>query len=78
MVRGLAVIVELDPDADRRRTATHAERLASPVMRRVFAPLVLRTAPPVAAIASLARDAGFAVRALRPDPIQPVYVLELV
>jgi ubiquinone/menaquinone biosynthesis C-methylase UbiE len=77
-VRGLAVIVELDPDADRRRIATHAERLASPVMRRAFAPLVLRTAPPASAIAALARNAGFEIRAQRPDPIQPVYVLELV
>lgn len=77
VVRGLVVIVELDPEADRRRIATHAERLASPVMRRVFGPLVLRTAPPSSAIAALARDAGFAIRALRPDPIQPVYVLEL-
>jgi hypothetical protein len=48
------------------------------VLRRLFAPLVLRIAPPAAAITTLARDAGFAVRALRPDPIQPVYVMELV
>jgi ubiquinone/menaquinone biosynthesis C-methylase UbiE len=78
VVRGLVVVVELDPDADRRRVATHASRLSSPLLRRLFAPLVLRIAPPAAAIAALARDAGFAVRALRPDPIQPVYVMELV
>src|SRR6185295_5362760 len=78
VVRGLTVIVELDPDADAGRVTTHAARLASPVIRRVFAPLVLRTAPPAAVIAALARAAGFTVRALRADPIQPVYVMELV
>ncbi len=77
VVRGVLVIVELDPAADRRRVANHADRLASPVLRRAFGPLVLRTAPPSAAIASLARDAGFALRALRDDPVQPVYVMEL-
>lgn len=78
VVRSLAMIVELDPDADRRRVATHADRLGSPVLRRVFGPLVLRTAPPAATIAAIARAAGFAVRALRADPVQPVYVMELV
>jgi SAM-dependent methyltransferase len=78
VVRGLAVIVELDPDADRRRVATHAERLRSPVLRRLFGPLVLGTAPPAEAILTLARDAGLALRALRADPIQPVYIMELV
>jgi ubiquinone/menaquinone biosynthesis C-methylase UbiE len=78
VVRGAVVIVELDPAADRRRIANHAGRLASPVMRRAFGPLVLRTAPPAEAIAQLARQAGFALRALGADPIQPVYVMELV
>jgi ubiquinone/menaquinone biosynthesis C-methylase UbiE len=78
VVRGLAVIVELDPDADAERIATHARCLASPVVRRVFAPLILRTAPPAAMIAALARDAGWQVRGLRADPIQPVYVINLV
>jgi ubiquinone/menaquinone biosynthesis C-methylase UbiE len=78
VVRGTLVIVELDPAADRRRIATHAARLASPVLRRLFGPLVVRTAPPAAAIAALARAAGFAVRRLAADPIQPVYVMELV
>lgn len=78
VVRGLVVIVELDPAADRRRVAAHAERLGSRVLRRVFGPLVLRTAPPAATIATVARDAGFEVRAVRADPIQPVYLMELV
>jgi ubiquinone/menaquinone biosynthesis C-methylase UbiE len=77
VVRGLLSIVELDPAADRRRVATHADRLASPVLRRLFGPLVLRTAPPAEAIVTLARDAGFALRALRADPVQPVYIMEL-
>jgi ubiquinone/menaquinone biosynthesis C-methylase UbiE len=77
-VRGVAVIVELDPDADRRRIANHADRLGSPLLRHLFAPLVLRTAPPAAAIVTLARDAGFALRDLRADPVQPVYIMELV
>ena len=78
VVRGVLSIVELDPAADRRRVANHAARLASPVLRRLFGPLVLRTAPPAEAIVTLARDAGFALRALRADPVQPVYIMELV
>ena len=77
VVRGRLSIVELDPAADHRRIATHAARLASPVLRRLFGALVLRTAPPAEAIAGLARDAGFALRDLRADPIQPVYIMEL-
>jgi ubiquinone/menaquinone biosynthesis C-methylase UbiE len=77
VVRGSAVIVELDPDADRRRIANHADRLASPLLRRAFGPLVVKLAPPAAMIVTLARDAGFALRALRADPVQPVYIMEL-
>lgn len=71
------VIVELDPDADRERIAAHADRLGSPLLRRAFAPLVLKTAPPASTIAQLARQAGFVERSLRPDPIQPVYIMDL-
>jgi SAM-dependent methyltransferase len=78
VVRGQLVIVELDPDADRRRIANHADRLGSPILRRVFGPLVLGTAPPAEKIITLARNAGFGLRALRADPIQPVYILELL
>lgn len=77
VVRARLVIVELDPAADRRRIARHADRLGSPVLRRVFGPLVVRTAPPAEAIAALAVDAGFTLRELRPDALQPVYIMEL-
>jgi hypothetical protein len=44
----------------------------------VFGPLVLRIAPPAATIATLAREAGFAIRSVRPESIQPVHIMELV
>lgn len=78
VVRGTLVIVELDPDADRRRIAAHADHLRSALLRVAFAPFVVRTAPPAGAIAALAAKAGFRQRALRPDPVQPVYMMELV
>lgn len=78
VVRGVLVIVELDPGADRARVAHHAGRLGSVMLRRLFGPLMLRTAPPAGAIAALARRAGFAQRALRGDPVQPFYIMELV
>ena len=77
VVRGSLVIVELDPDADRARVAHHADRLGSAMLRHAFGPLMLRTAPPAAVIAALAARAGFALRALEADPVQPFYVMEL-
>ncbi|MBS1123143.1 MAG: type 11 methyltransferase [Deltaproteobacteria bacterium] len=77
VVRGRLFIVELDPAADRTRVATHADRLGSPLLRRAFGPFVLRTSPPATVIAALASAAGFELRSLEPDPIQPVYVMEL-
>jgi ubiquinone/menaquinone biosynthesis C-methylase UbiE len=77
VVRGKLWIVELDPAADPTRMHAHADRLRSPLLRRAFGPLVLRTAPPAAAIAELAVSAGFAQRSLTVDPEQPVYILEL-
>ena len=74
---GVAIVVELDPAAEPRRVAAHADRLGSALLRHAFAPLVLRTAPPAAAIDELAARAGFTRRTLRADPIQPVYILEL-
>jgi ubiquinone/menaquinone biosynthesis C-methylase UbiE len=77
VVRGQLVIVELDPAADPRRTAKHADHLRSALLRRAFAPFVLRTAPTADAIAALAVDSGWRVSARRDDPVQPVYILEL-
>ncbi len=71
------IIVELDPEADPVRVATHARGLGSALLRHAFGPLVLRTAPPARMIAELAAAAGFTRRSLRADPIQPVYLLEL-
>lgn len=77
VVRGRVMIVELDPAADRFRLHAHADRLGSPLLRRAFGPLVLRTAPPAEAIVALAREAGFALRSLCADAEQPVYIMEL-
>jgi ubiquinone/menaquinone biosynthesis C-methylase UbiE len=77
VVRDRVVIVELDPAADRARVAAHAERLRSALLRRAFRTLVVRTAPPAAAIARLAGEAGFALASCEPDPIQPVYIMVL-
>jgi len=74
---GVLVIVELDPDASSRRIAAHADQLGSPLLRRAFGPLVVRTAPPLSAIEELARTAGWTTAARRDDPVQPVYILEL-
>jgi SAM-dependent methyltransferase len=71
------VIVELDPHADARRIANHADRIAGVLLGFAFGPLVVRTAPPAEAILALARDAGWSLRARTSDPIQPVYILEL-
>lgn len=77
VVRGQLVIVELDPQADPRRIAKHADQLGSMLLRRAFAPFVLRTAPTADAIAALAVAAGWRITARRNDPVQPVYVLDL-
>jgi len=77
VVRGVLVIVELDPAAEPGRVAHHAARLGSVMLRQLFGPLMVRTAPPAETIATQAGKAGFALRALTPDPIQPVYIMEL-
>ncbi|HEX5061122.1 MAG TPA: methyltransferase domain-containing protein [Kofleriaceae bacterium] len=77
VVRGTLVIVELDPAADATRAATHADAIEGALLRRAFSPLVLRTAPPAAAIATLAAQAGWRLRTRRDDPVQPVYLMEL-
>ena len=77
VVTGTLVIVELDPEADAERIATHADALGSPILRRAFGPFVVKTAPRADAIATIAEVAGWQVRRLEPDPIQPVYIMEL-
>ncbi|MEO8702842.1 MAG: methyltransferase domain-containing protein [Kofleriaceae bacterium] len=77
VVRDRLLIVELDPAADDTRMHAHADKLRSALLRRVFGPLVLRTAPPAEAISRLACEAGFTQRCLLPDPQQPVYIMEL-
>jgi len=74
---GTLVIVELDPAADARRVAAHADRLGSWFLRRAFGPLVVRTAPREAEIEAIARGAGWQLRSRRDDAVQPVYVMEL-
>jgi SAM-dependent methyltransferase len=77
VVRGSLWIIELDPAADDARIANHARGLGSRALRAAFGPLVVHTAPSAEAIVTLAREAGFALRALRRDPVQPVYMMEL-
>lgn len=74
---GALVIVELDPAADARRIAAHADRLGGWILRHAFGPLVVKTAPRAEEIEQLARDAGWQLRARRDDTVQPVYVMEL-
>jgi ubiquinone/menaquinone biosynthesis C-methylase UbiE len=75
---GRLVIVELDPTASAVRIAAHANRISSAILRTAFGPLVVRTAPPVEAIEDLAVGAGWHRDELRDDPVQPVYILELI
>jgi ubiquinone/menaquinone biosynthesis C-methylase UbiE len=75
---GRLVIVELDPTASAVRIAAHADRIPSKILRTAFGPLVVRTAPPVEAIEDLAVGAGWHRDELRDDPVQPVYILELI
>ena len=74
---GTCWIVELDPAASAGRIANHADRLGSALLRAAFGPLVVRTAPRAATIEGWAISAGWSRRALRDDPVQPVYILEL-
>ena len=77
VVTGVLLIVELDPDADKTRIANHADHLGSTLLRHAFGPLVVRTAPPADHIAALATAEGWRCASIHPDPIQPVYVMEL-
>jgi ubiquinone/menaquinone biosynthesis C-methylase UbiE len=77
VVSGRLLVVELDPAADRARIANHADHLGSALLRHVFGPLVVRTAPPAETMQQLAETAGWQLRSLAPDPVQPVYRMEL-
>jgi len=77
VVRDKLLVVELDPSADRARIANHADHIASVVLRRAFGPLVVRTAPPAEVLQEVAEAAGWQLRSLAPDPVQPVYLMEL-
>ena len=77
VVRDRLLVVELDPAADRARIANHADHLGSAVLRHAFGPLVVRTAPPAETMQQLAEAAGWQLRSLAPDPVQPVYLMEL-
>jgi len=74
---GSLVIVELDPGASAQRIAAHTDGLGSRVLRHTFGPLVCRTAPSADTITQLATRAGWRLVTQRPDPVQPVYILEL-
>jgi ubiquinone/menaquinone biosynthesis C-methylase UbiE len=74
---GVALIVELDPEAPPARIASHARGVRSWVMGAMFGPLVVATAPPADVIAEAARRAGWQHVARRDDTIQPVYELRL-
>ena len=78
VVAGSMLVIELDPAADARRIATHAAGITSPVLRRAFGPLVVKTAPHRSTIETLAVAAGWRVHARRDDEVQPVYIVELV
>lgn len=78
VVRDKLLVVELDPAADRARIANHADLLGSSVLRHAFGPLVVRTAPPATVLQDVAERAGWKLRQLAPDAVQPVYLMELV
>ncbi|MBA3499009.1 MAG: class I SAM-dependent methyltransferase [Deltaproteobacteria bacterium] len=77
VVREKLLVVELDPAADRARISNHADHIDSRMLRRAFGPLVVRTAPPAAVMQAVAERAGWTMTRLTPDPIQPVYSMEL-
>jgi SAM-dependent methyltransferase len=77
VVSRAAWIVELDPRADRARVHNHTRPMRSPVLRWAFGPLVVATAPRAEDIAAVAEGAGWRVVEVRPDPLQPVYVMRL-
>lgn len=74
---GVALVVELDPEAPAARVAAHARGVRSWVLGAMFGPLVVATAPRAAVIAAAARAAGWHDVTRRDDDVQPVYELRL-
>jgi hypothetical protein len=74
---GVALIVELDPEAPAVRVAAHARGVRSWVMGAMFGPLVVSTAPRASVIADAARAGGWRSVTRRDDDVQPVYELRL-
>jgi SAM-dependent methyltransferase len=70
VVRGSALVVELDPTASQARIDAHVSALPSLISRLTFAPLILGTAPRPEALAALATRAGWRA-SWEPDPLQP-------
>jgi ubiquinone/menaquinone biosynthesis C-methylase UbiE len=77
VVTRTAWIVELDPRASRDRVHNHTRPMRSPLLRWAFGPLVVATAPRAEDIAAVAETAGWRVIEVRPDALQPVYVMRL-
>jgi SAM-dependent methyltransferase len=75
---GVLYIVELDPASSRDRIGAHARAMRSWLSRLSFGPLLVRTAPPAADIAAVARAVGWRCAASDADPVQPVYIMRLV
>jgi ubiquinone/menaquinone biosynthesis C-methylase UbiE len=69
---GRLLIVELDPDADARRRATHQQALGSCWARASFA-FITKTSPPASRLAQATRAAGFRDVTWRRDEQQPFY-----
>jgi ubiquinone/menaquinone biosynthesis C-methylase UbiE len=74
---GVVLVIELDPEADAAHARRHRQALRSRLVRLVFDPFILRTAPPVGHFAALAIERGFTETRREIDPLQPVYHLEL-
>jgi SAM-dependent methyltransferase len=74
---GVALIVELDPEAPAARVAAHARGVRSWMMGAMFGPLVVATAPRASVIAEAARAGGWHHVVRRDDDVQPVYELRL-
>jgi len=68
---GVAVVLELDPDADAARRARHAGAMPTRVARASFH-FGLAACPPTSTWTAAARAAGWTDLRLHPDPLQPI------